>query len=136
MVALIAALLANVLLLVVILVGQPSLRIAQHGMDYALSNFDVRQEENKLEKRLAMVRNNQLEAMALWVPVVVAALWVFPHDYTSTALTYAAWGHVIARVLYSLVSVAGVPYARSAIWGVSFVAWAVVLWQVAAQLLG
>ena len=63
----------NVILLGGLLLLQPLVRDIKVGFRYTISNFDERIDEGIFARRLAMVRSNQIEALVLWVPVVLIA---------------------------------------------------------------
>ena len=117
----------NVALLGALLLLQPLARVLGFGAGYALSNFDHRVEEGVFARRLAMVSSNQVEALALWVPVVVI-MAVFAPDPAHPHVAMAASVFLFARLAYAGVSLAGIPILRSGAWIVGFAAWAYLAW--------
>ena len=117
---LLLSLFLNLLLWAAILVSQALFRGITHGFPYALGNFDKREPLTLGEHRLAIVRNNQLEALGLLIPTI---LLIANLELNSQALFYAAYTHIAARVLYVCVSLAGIPILRTALWAVAFSAW-------------
>ena len=96
----------NVALLAVILLLQPIARMFVGGIKYALSNLDERIDEGVISRRLKMASTNQVEALALWVPILmIAQLKSLSHPYLiSIGVVF-----LIARVTYLLVSLLGIP---------------------------
>ena len=117
--------LANVALLALYLLLQPLVRDIMVGLCYTLSNFDERVDEGVFARRLAMVRSNQIEALVLWIPVVlIAQAWALMHPHLGViGTTFLA-----ARLAYGVVSLAGIPVLRSLSWTVGYAAWAYLLW--------
>ncbi|MEO1300103.1 MAG: MAPEG family protein [Cyanobacteria bacterium J06636_16] len=124
------ALYTNSILLAIILLMQPFWRDIKQGMAYTLSNFDERRDEGIFARRLDMVRSNQIEALGLLIPICILA---FSVDMERPIAAYAAYVHIAARMLYAIVSLAGIPVARSLFWTVSYVAWGVIAWTVLAD---
>lgn len=127
------ALLGNTLLLAVLLLAQPLWRDVKHGMAYTLSSFDKRRPPTLGERRLAMVKNNQMETLALLGSFAILAL-ATPAPEAATGLW--AFIHIGSRIAYALVSLAGIPYLRSGFWTVSVAALAVMAYPIAAAALG
>ncbi len=124
----------NVVLLGVLLLLQPLVRDIKVGFKYTISNFDNRVDEGVFARRLAMVRSNQIEALALWAPIVLVAAIVMP-DLAHPHLATIAMVFLIARLAYVAVSLAGIPLARSGAWTVGFGAWAYLTWIVLSTVL-
>ena len=119
----------NVILLGGLLLLQPLVRDIKVGFRYTISNFDERIDEGIFARRLAMVRSNQIEALVLWVPVVlIAALGAQAIDHPHFGLIGTVF--LAARLAYAAVSLAGIPLARSMAWTVGFAAWAYLAWIV------
>lgn len=111
----------NLLLLALLLGGQPGLRIMAHGIGYALSSLDAAKPMSTAESRLKRVKDNQIETVVLLVPVV----WILvSNDVSSSAIVTWSWVLLAARFAYVGVAMVGVPILRSAIWFAGFVAWA------------
>lgn len=108
-----------------ILVMQPLLRGIQHGFPYALGNFSQRQPLTPGEQRLVMVCNNQLEALGLLLPAIFLLIHL---DISSQRIFYAAYTYTLVRVLYTFVSLAGIPVIRSGLWAISLLAWIYMVW--------
>ncbi|ABD53017.1 MAPEG family protein [Jannaschia sp. CCS1] len=125
--SLISVTLWNVVLLGVLLLLQPLVRDIVVGFKYTISNFDNRVDEGVFARRLAMVRSNQIEALALWVPVILIAGIAVP-DLTHPHLALIATVFLIARIAYAIMSLAGIPLLRSGAWTVGFAAWACLTW--------
>ena len=123
--------LLNVVLLAGLLLLQPLVRTLSVDLKYALSSLDKRVDEGTLARRLAMVTSNQTEALTLWVPTVLIAqstALIHPH----LALIGAVF--LLARVAYAVISLAGLPFLRTASWLLGFVSWAYLAWLVWAAL--
>jgi len=114
-------LMLNTGLLAGLLFLQPAVRVMMRGSAYALGNLDIREDEGIFASRLEMVKSNQIEAVALLIPVV---LYLQAMSITGSLVTTAIYTHVVARLLYIAVALAGIPMVRSLIWLVSFAAWA------------
>jgi uncharacterized MAPEG superfamily protein len=119
----------NVVLLGVLFSLQPMVRVLGSSPKYALSNLDNRIEEGVFARRLAMVRSNHGEALALWVPVVLILAVVAP-DLAHPQLSLIATIFLIARLAYTAVSLAGIPLLRSGAWIVGFATWGYLTWIV------
>ncbi|MGX9356658.1 MAPEG family protein [Roseobacteraceae bacterium S113] len=117
----------NTVLLGGLLLLQPLVRDIKVGFKYTISNFDNRIDEGVFARRLAMVRSNQIEALVLWIPVVLIAAIVSP-DLTHPHFGLIATVFLAARLAYAAVSLAGVPLVRSTAWSVGFGAWAYLTW--------
>ncbi|UWR21212.1 MAPEG family protein [Sulfitobacter sp. S190] len=119
----------NVILLGALLLLQPLVRDIKVGFKYTISNFDERVDEGIFANRLAMVRSNQIEALMLWVPIVLLAVIVIP-DLSHPHLGLIARVFLAARLAYVAVSLAGIPLLRSGAWTVGYAAWAYLAWIV------
>lgn len=124
------ALYANSILLAIILLLQPIWRDIKQGVAYTLGNFDERRDEGTFARRLDMVCRNQIEALGLLIPISVLAL---SFDMEGQVATYASYVHIVSRFLYVIVSLAGVPVARSLFWTMSYATWGVIAWSIFAQ---
>ncbi len=121
-------LLFNVALLALLLLMQPLMRSAKLGLRYALSNLDERVDEGVLARRLAMVKRNQIEALAVLVPLVLVAPGLAA---SHPQAGWAASTFLLARLAYTAVSLAGIPVLRSTAWVIGFAAatyYGVVVW--------
>lgn len=127
MMTLVASLLINLIFLGALLGLQVLFRTTNHGLGYALSNLDKNNPKSILEDRLLRVKNNQLEFLVLVAPLILLAL------QGQTTLNHApeiAIAFVVGRALYMFVTLAGIPFLRSASWLVGFLAWAYLLIQI------
>ena len=123
--------LLNIVLLAGLLMLQPLVRTVNVGLLYALSSLDKRVDEGTISRRLAMVTNNQIEALTLWVPtVLIAQSTALSHPHLSLTGTV----FLLARVAYAMISLAGLPFLRTASWLIGFVSWAYLAWIVWAAL--
>lgn len=119
----------NVMLLGALLLLQPLVRDVKVGFKYTISNFDERVDEGVFANRLAMVRSNQIEALMLWVPMILIAA-TSTHDLDHPHLGLIAIVFIAARLAYVAVSLAGIPLLRSLTWTVGFGVWAYLAWIV------
>lgn len=119
----------NIVFLGWLLLLQPLVRVIRSGFKYAISNFDERVDEGVFARRLAMVCSNQVEALALWVPVVVFAAVAVP-EFAHPHLLLIAVIFFIARLTYAAVSLFGIALFRSGAWIVGFTAWCYLMWIV------
>jgi uncharacterized MAPEG superfamily protein len=124
---LVASLLVNLIFLGALLGLQVLFRTTNHGVGYALSNLDKNNPKSILEDRLLRVKNNQLEFLVLVAPLI---LLVLPGQIALNHAPEIALAFVIGRAVYVLVTLAGIPFLRSASWLVGFFAWAYLLIQV------
>lgn len=119
----------NVILLGSLLLLQPLVRAIKKSPRYAFSNFDERVDEGVFARRLAMVCSNQVETLALWVPVVVLAAAVSP-EFAHPHFSLIATVFLTARLAYIAISLVGIPLLRSGTWTVGFAAWGYLAWIV------
>ncbi len=126
---LISVTLWNVVFLGALFSLQPMVRVLGSGPKYAASSFDNRIEEGVFARRLAMVRSNHGEALALWVSFVVIVAAIAP-EFTHPHLPMIATVFLMARLAYAAISLAGVPLLRSGAWIVGFAAWGYLTWIV------
>ena len=119
--------LLNIVLLAGLLLLQPLVRTLNGGLIYALSSLDERIDEGAVARRLAMVAGNQMEALILWVPTVLVAQSM-TLDHPHLLLIGAVF--LVARVAYAMISLAGLPFFRTASWIVGFISWAYLAWLV------
>lgn len=68
--------------------------------------------------RAARAHRNMLESMALFVPLIVISVVA---QKTNTTTLLGAQLFLWARLIYALVYLVGIPWLRTAIWGVSVV---------------
>ena len=105
-------------ILFVLLAFQGALVPVNQGFGWGLGSRDVAQEKSALQGRATRTIANHMESMALFVPLVLAAHLAG----VSTPLTI--WGagvYVASRAIFAGVYLMGVPFLRSAVWGVSVV---------------
>ena len=91
----------------------------QLGVDWTLSPRDESREPVGVPARLFRAFNNHFEALILFtIAVVVVVL-----GNASSGFTIAcAWAYLIARIVYIPLYAYGVPYARSVVWFIGFLA--------------
>ncbi len=107
----------NVILLVILLLMQPLVRDIAVGFKYTISNFDERVDEGVFARRLAMVKDNQIESLAIFLPLVALLNW---EDIEHSHLGVVGLIFLVARLVYAMVSLAGIPLARSLAWSIGF----------------
>lgn len=116
---LVAVLILNLGLLSIVLMLQPLVRDLTLGIAYATSSLDDRREESKLGRRLAMVKDNQIEALVLFAPLVLIG-WLSALSHPHLSLIASAF--LAARLAHAVISAAGLPLLRSAVWIAGFAA--------------
>lgn len=96
----------------------------QMGSDYTASARDEPRAPTGVPGRLFRAMNNHFEGLILFtIAVVVVVLG----DKGSAFTAGCAWAYLGARILYVPAYAAGIPYLRSAIWSVGFLATAAML---------
>ena len=76
--------------------------------------------------RAARAQRNMLENLILFAILVLVAVIA---DKTNSATLMGAQIFLCARVVYALVYIAGIPWLRTAIWGLSVVGLAMIVFQ-------
>lgn len=92
-----------------------------YGFKWGLGNRDEPREPTAFMGRIARTLDNQLQALAMAIPILVA-LVLFPEAQSSITQT-GAWVLLIGRLGFALSYLVGVPYLRSLIWGVGLFGW-------------
>ena len=87
-----------------------------HGFKWGLGPRDDAREPTKLQGRANRIVANQIEAMALFVPLIFI---VHATGASSEATVAGAWVFFISRMLFALVYFLGIPVLRSLVWGAS-----------------
>ena len=106
------ALLLNTGLLAALLLAQPLIRAANLGLPYAMGSLDENKTEGRFAGRLKRAANNQIEALALLVPLVFLIT-----DIDSTiAASFWSMLFTVVRFSYVLAAIGGIPYIRSGLW--------------------
>lgn len=96
----------------------------QLGTAYTGGNRDEPRQLTGLAGRLKRALDNHFEGLIMFTLAVV----VVTLGGASSALTEnCAWAYLVARILYIPAYASGVPYLRSGIWTVGFVATAIML---------
>lgn len=90
-----------------------------YGFKWGLGNRDVPQEPTIFMQRIARTLNNQIQAMAIAVPVLVT-LVLYPQAQ-SAVTQMGAWVFLFGRVTFSIIYLIGIPYLRSVVWGVGVI---------------
>lgn len=124
---LVSVLILNLGLFAFVALSQPVVRDLTLGFRYTISNFDERKTESVLGRRLAMIKDNQIEALMLFAPLVLlGAMSGTAHVHLSLIATT----FLISRLTYAVASAAGIPLVRSLSWTVGFSASAYLGWIV------
>lgn len=90
-----------------------------HGMTFSLSNRDAVMQETPLGGRLRRAALNNVEAIALFAPLVVVAQLT---DVSNAWTQYASVAFLISRVLYLPSYALGMVPIRSIVWMLGFFA--------------
>ncbi len=107
-----------VMLLFALLVFQGGLVPLTHGFKWGLGSRDEPQLPSAMQGRAARTIANQLEGMAIYVPLLLVAHLAG----VSTQLTVLGAGLFLGgRVAFALCYLLGVPVLRSLSWGVSVI---------------
>ena len=97
----------------------------QLGVAYTGGNRDAQLQATGIPGRLKRALDNHFEGLILFT---IAVLVVVLGDASSELTEKCAWVYLWARVLYIPAYAWGVFLVRSLIWGVGFVATAIMLW--------
>ncbi len=97
----------------------------QLGVAYTGGNRDAQLQATGIPGRLKRALDNHFEGLILFT---IAVLVVVLGDASSELTEKCAWVYLWARVLYIPAYASGVFLVRSLIWGVGFVATAIMLW--------
>jgi uncharacterized MAPEG superfamily protein len=96
----------------------------QLGPSYAAGPRDDKQMPTGIPGRIYRALNNHFEGLILFTLAVVV---ITLGDRSSPLTETCAWVYLGARVLYVPAYVSGVPYLRSVVWAVGFIATVVML---------
>jgi len=109
---------ASGLILFLLLMFQGGLVPINQGLIWGLGSRDDARKSTPLQARSARTIANHIEGMMLFVPLVLVAELL----QLSTSLTMIGAGLYIAgRSAFAVFYLAGVPYLRSAAWGISVI---------------
>jgi uncharacterized MAPEG superfamily protein len=90
-----------------------------HGMAHSMSSRDVAVEETKMGGRLRRAAVNNVEAVAMFAPlVIIAQLADISNDWT----VYASYAFIASRILYVPSYLLGLVPIRSMVWMLGFFA--------------
>lgn len=107
-----------VMLLFAVLVFQGSLVPRIHGFKWGLGSRDEAQAQSAMQGRAARTVANQLEGMAMYVPLILVAHVMG----ISTSLTVLGASLFLGgRIVFALCYLLGVPVLRSVAWGASVI---------------
>lgn len=102
----------------VLLAIQGAMTPVFHGFKWGLGPRDQAREPTVLQGRANRVVANHLEAMLLFVPLI---LTTHITGAASDMTVNGAWTFLVSRILFALVYFIGIPVLRSLIWGVAVV---------------
>ncbi|MEE4302197.1 MAG: MAPEG family protein [Pseudomonadales bacterium] len=107
------------LMLPLLFVVQATALAASGGLGWGLGNRDEAREDSPLLGRAKRTAANHVEALVLFTPLaLIAAVTGVSNGTTETAaLTFLG-----ARIAFVVVYLIGIPYLRTAIWGVGLLA--------------
>lgn len=88
----------------------------KYGFKWGLGNRDEPREPTVFMLRIGRTVNNQLQALAVAVPIMIAVL-LFPAAQ-GTLTEVGAWMFLIGRIGFAICYLIGIPILRSVIWGV------------------
>jgi len=88
-----------------------------HGLRYGLGSRNEPRTPTVFMQRVQRVMDNHLQSCAMALPILVV-LAIHPQD-AGTLATQGAYLYLAARVVYSALYLAGVPYLRSLAWGIA-----------------
>ena len=92
---------------------------ASGGLGWGLGNRDEPREDSPLLGRARRTAANHVEALAMFTPLVlVAAVANVSNGLTETA----ALVFLGARIAFVLIYLIGIPYLRTAVWGIGLLA--------------
>lgn len=96
----------------------------QLGTDYAAGNRDEPRQASGLAGRMKRALDNHFEGLVMFsLAVVVVTLG----EHSSGLTEGCSWAYLASRVLYIPAYASGIPFLRSAIWTIGFVATAIML---------
>ena len=120
-------LVASAAIFIVMVLAQDLFSLLQHGLPRLLGARDDMPEDNMLVSRAKRANRNMVEALAMFVPLIVACLLL----ERSTQMTeLGAMLFVAARAAYAPLYWFGVPVLRSLSWIVGMAGILIILWQV------
>lgn len=103
------------------------------GFKWGLGNRDIAKQATPFMDRISRTINNQIQAIALAMPVL-AGIILLPES--QSALTAQGASLFLAgRIGFALCYLIGIPYLRSAIWFVGLVGWMIMAYGLAIAIL-
>lgn len=97
------------------------------GVQFSLSARDEARALPPIVGRLQRAVRNQLEAVGIFVPVVLVAILT---NASNSFTAYGAVGYVMGRALYPIVYAMGWSPYRSIVWGLSQACWVTMVFGV------
>lgn len=88
-----------------------------HGMAHSMSTRDTAVEETLLGGRLRRTAVNNLEAVAMFAPLVIVAQLI---DVSNSWTQYASYAFIASRILYLPSYLLGLVPIRSMVWMIGF----------------
>jgi len=107
------------LLTVILILIQVLLATPQLGIPYLVSSRDEKRELTGLAGRALRAVDNSIVAMALFAPAIL--ILAVTSNFSGASLM-AAQAFLLARVAYAVVYFAGLPWVRTLVWLVGFLA--------------
>lgn len=110
------AIVYSVLILFVLLMIQGALVPLNQGLAWGLGSRDAERDSTALQARARRTIANHIEGMLLYVPLAILI------EMTGLSSSLTIWGaglYLAGRVAFAPFYMFGVPYLRSAAWGVA-----------------
>ncbi len=104
--------------LLILLMFQGALVPIVHGLGWGLGSRDAPRDLSVMQGRAARTVANHMESLAMFAPIVIVA------NLSGVSSSLTVWGaglFAVARLAFAIFYLAGVPYLRSAAWGLSII---------------
>ncbi|MEM7638549.1 MAG: MAPEG family protein [Pseudomonadota bacterium] len=111
-----AAVVWTTLILFTLLMVQGTLVPLNQGLAWGLGSRDAARDKSAFQERTGRTIANHIEGMLLFIPL---AMLVALLELSSTLTLWGAGLYLGGRVAFALFYLPGVPYLRSAAWGVA-----------------
>ena len=109
---------SSVILTFVLILIPATIELLAHGIGTAVGSRDDAPEPSTFCKRTVRLRDNMLENMLLFVPVVLMAA---VEEESNATTVLGAQMFFYARIAHALAYIGGVPWLRTLLWLVSVV---------------
>lgn len=107
---------ATTLILLVLLVIQGGLVPLNQGFAWGLGSRDAPKDKTAFQNRAARTVSNHVEGMLLFVPLAIVIVMA---DVSTSLTVWGAGLYAAGRLAYAPLYLMGVPFLRSAAWGVA-----------------